>query len=42
MAGYQDYQTSHGEITENFLISDNGTDCCDKIEIILIKVKIKE
>ena len=42
MAGYQDYQTSYGEITENFLISDNGTDCCDKIEIIFDKSKDKE
>ena len=41
MAGYQDYQTSYGEITEKFLISDNGTDCCDKIEIIFDKSKDK-
>ncbi len=37
MAGYKDYQTSHGDILDKLIIADNGDNCCDKLDIIYDK-----
>ena len=37
MAGYKDYESSHGEIIDKLVINDSGADCCDKIDIIYDK-----